>query len=85
QQQEWRSAGFWQGKITPKYAAVKGTEQTEDPMASGDFTAEDIHACEQQQKSLISPYFEHGPSSLHGESSVRAHQKLVKSWMEERS
>lgn len=83
QQQEWRSAAFWQKKITPKFAADK-TGQKDDPMASGDFTAEDIYACEQQQKSLTSPYFEHGPSSTHGESPVRTHQELVKSWLEGR-
>ena len=50
-------------------------------MASGDFMAEDIYACEQQQKSLTSPYFEHGPSSL-GEAGVRGHQELVRAWVE---
>ena len=84
QKQEWRSAAFWQQKIAPKYGAEENG-QKDDPMASGDFTAEDIYACEQQQKSLTSPYFEHGPSSTHGESPVRAHQELVKSWLEGRS
>ena len=82
QQQEWRSAAFWQQKIAPKYAADGDAGQQNDPMTSGDFTAEDTYACEQQQKSLQSPYFEHGPSSIHGEGPVRAHQELVKSWME---
>ena len=53
-----------------------------DPLASGDFMAEDVDACEQQQKSLRSPYFEHGPSSRRGEAGVRAHQALVRDWVE---
>ena len=84
QKQERRSAAFWQKKTTPKYAS-EGAQQNDDPMTSGDFTAEDVYACEQQQKSLTSPYFEHGPSSIHGESPVRQHQELVKSWLERRS
>ena len=74
--QEWRSAGFWWNRISGKF---EGGE--DDPMASGDFMAEDIYACEQQQKSLTSPYFEHGPSSL-GEAGVRGHQELVRAWVE---
>ena len=75
--QEWRSYGFWSRRITGKYEG-----DSDDPMASGDFMAEDIYACEQQQKSLQSPYFEHGPSSL-GESGVRGHQELVQAWLED--
>ena len=74
--QEWRSAGFWWNRIRGKF---EGGE--DDPMASGDFMAEDIYACEQQQKSLTSPYFEHGPSSM-GEAGVRGHQALVQAWVE---
>lgn len=74
--QESRSWGFWVGRITGKYEG-----DADDPMASGDFMAEDIHACEQQQKSLRSPYFEHGPSSR-GEAGVRRHQELVRDWVE---
>ena len=44
--------------------------------------AEDVYACEQQQKSLRSPYFEHGPSSRRGEAGVRGHQALVREWVE---
>ncbi len=52
-------------------------------MASGDFMQEDIYACEQQQRSLRSPYFEHGPSAAAGEAGVRQHQELVKAWLED--
>ena len=42
---------------------------------------EDIYVCEQQQISFASPYFELGPSALHGESPVREHQKEVLSYI----
>lgn len=71
-----RSRGFWNKRVSGKY---KG--RGDDPMASGDFMAEDIYACEQQQRSLRSPYFEHGPSS-EGEAGVRGHQELVRLWVE---
>ncbi len=75
--QEWRSAAFWSKQIKPKY---EGDRET-DPMASGDFTTEDIHACEQQQRSLQSPYFEVGPAS-HGESPIMDHQRAVLKYLE---
>ena len=74
--QQFRSWGFWNRRVSGKF---EGGE--DDPMASGDFMAEDIYACEQQQKSLQSPYFEHGPSSV-GEAGVRGHQELVRDWLE---
>ena len=77
--QEARSYGFWAQRITGKY----DDGDADDPLASGDFMAEDIYACEQQQKSLKSPYFEHGPSSVRGEAGVRQHQELVRTWVEE--
>ncbi len=72
-----RSHGFWSKRVSGKYEG-----DDDDPMASGDFTAEDIYACEQQHRSLKSPYFEHGPSSVSGEDGVRGHQELVKAWVE---
>ncbi len=71
-----RSRRFWTRRVSGKYEG-----HGDDPMASGDFMAEDIYACEQQQRSLGSPYFEHGPSS-EGEAGVRAHQELVRRWVE---
>ena len=53
-----------------------------DPMASGDFMAEDIYACEQQQKSLNSPMFGIGARAQHGEYAVMRFQEEVKKWME---
>ena len=79
--QEWRSASFWERSISGKYEPKKGVK--DDPMTGGDFTAEDIYACEQQQKSLTSPYFEVGPASK-GESPVLSHQEIVLEWLEGR-
>lgn len=77
-----KSSYFWtkfglQGKYEKHDAMGK-----DDPMVSGDFTAEDIYACEQQQKSLNSPYFETGPAAV-GESPVTGHQKVVLEWLGE--
>lgn len=52
-----------------------------DPMASGDFMAEDIYACEQQQKSLQSPMFSIGARAERGEYSILRFQEEVKKWM----
>ena len=73
-----RSYGFWAGRVKGKF---DGDGDSGDPMASGDFMAEDVYACEQQQRSLQSPYFEHGPSSVRGEAGVRRHQQLVQEWV----
>ena len=73
-----RSYGFWAGRIRGKF---DGVGDSDDPMASGDFMAEDVYACEQQQRSLQSPYFEHGPSAVRGEAGVRRHQQLVQEWV----
>lgn len=53
-----------------------------DPMASGDFMAEDVYACEQQQKSLSSPMFSVGARAKRGEYAVLRFQEEVKKWME---
>jgi Rieske 2Fe-2S family protein len=60
-------------------AKYEGDES--DPMASGDFMQEDIFACEQQQKSLKSPYFQVGPMAERGESTVKDFQKIIAQWM----
>lgn len=70
--QSWKSASYWSKKIRPKYQS----DQSDDPMASGDFMAEDIFACEQQQKSLSSPHFSVGPVSA-GETPIVDHQGVV--------
>lgn len=78
--QAWRSYSFWERKSSAKY---KGDPET-DPMATGDFMAEDVYACEQQQKSLKSPYFEVGPTAVFGENPVRTHQQIILDFMEGR-
>ena len=77
------SSSYWMNKISGKYKP-EDAEHEDDPMASGDFTAEDIYACEQQQKSLKSPHFEIVVSAEHGESPVRDHQKVVLDFIEGR-
>jgi len=59
-----------------------GNEDSDDPMASGDFMAEDIYACEQQQKSLKNPLFGIAATAKHGESTVRGFQERIARWME---
>ncbi len=83
QKQEWRSAAFWSKKITSKYSAEQANAE-QDPMVSADFSAEDVYVCEQQQKSLHSPYFEVGASAQQSESPVREHQQIVLDYLEGR-
>ena len=68
----WRTLGN-----TGKY---KG--DANDPMASGDFMAEDVYACEQQQKSLSSPMFSIGAQAKRGEFAISKFQSIVKEWIE---
>ena len=83
QKQEWRSSPFWSKNLSGKYSVEQAASE-DDPMVSGDFTVEDIYACEQQQKSLKSPYFEVGASAQAGESPVREHQQVVLDYLEGR-
>lgn len=53
----------------------------DDPMTSGDFMAEDIFACEQQQKSLSNPLFSVVATAKHGESTVTGFQTIIQKWM----
>ena len=82
QKQQWRSNRFWTDNIKAKYSPGEAAGD-DDPMASGDFTTEDIYACEQQQKSLTSPYFEISVSAERGESPVRQHQQVVLDYLQE--
>lgn len=76
--QEYRSSDFWTKMTAPKYGDA--TNDQGDPMAQGDFTAEDIYACEHQQRALASPYFETGPAAK-GEGPVLEHQKIVQQYL----
>lgn len=53
----------------------------DDPLTSGDFMAEDIYACEQQQKAMRSPRFAIGPTAKTLESSVFEFQQHVLRWI----
>ena len=81
--QSWSSQSFWKNFGGPKYQGDDAASE-DDPMASGDFTAEDVYACEQQQKSLASPYMEIGPAAK-GESPVTRHQQAVLDFMDQQS
>jgi len=48
-----------------------------DPLTSGDFMAEDIYACEQQQKAMRSPRFAIGPTAKSMEKSVFEFQEWI--------
>ena len=63
-----KSYAYWKNSGTGKYAS---SEQDSDPMTSGDFTAEDVFACEQQQKSFTSPFFEVGPAAKGEKPNIR--------------
>ena len=73
-----RSAKFWHQNIRPKDKRAS----PDHPLGSADFMQEDIYICEQQQKSLKSPYFELGPSAIHGELPIRVHQQVVWEYLE---
>ena len=68
-----RSAKFWDKRITAKYSSVDKSHA----LGSADFLQEDIYVCEQQQKSLSSPYYQQGPSAKKGEVPIRDHQQVV--------
>jgi len=78
--QSMRSSGFWSNfGLSGKYED-HDAQSKDDPMAAGDFTAEDVYACEQQQKSLYSPHYEVGPAAV-GEQPVLDHQQVVLNWV----
>ncbi len=71
--QEWRSYQYYKDK-GGKY---KQGAEIDDPMMSGDFMAEDVFVCEQQQKSLASPLFSVGATAKKQEASVRGFQQWI--------
>lgn len=83
QKQGWRSGDYQKKKNTNKQKA-EHTQTMNSMMTSGDFTAEDIYVCEQQQKSLKSPYFNIGGSVLSGENPVREHQQIILDYLKKR-
>ena len=79
--QEWKSWNYFKSRQGNKYK----TRDKNDPMASGDFMAEDIYVCEQQQKSLRSPYFSIGAIAKDLEQSVYQYQRNVRNYIESHS
>jgi len=73
-------SGIWGPKYGNK-GKYDGDPET-DPMSSGDFMEEDVYACEQQQKSLTSPYFSVGAVAKRGEYAIAKFQLEVKKWIE---
>lgn len=68
-------SSWWnfKGRDREKFAADEN-----DPLASGDFMAEDIYACEQQQKAMRSPKFAIGPTAKNMEKSVFEFQEWIR-------
>ena len=79
--QEWKSWNYFKSRQGNKYK----TRDKNDPMASGDFMAEDIYVCEQQQKSLRSPYFSIGAIAKDLEQSVYQYQRNIRNYIESHS
>ena len=71
--QGWRSLSAWDSRAKK---VDENDVDHDDPLQSGDFMAEDIYACEQQQKAMRSPLFSSGPAAA-GEASVEAFHRAV--------
>jgi len=70
--QSWSSWWSWKGK-TP----ASNSDDSGDPLASGDFIQEDVYACEQQFKAMRSPKFAIGATAKNMEHSVIEFQNNV--------
>ena len=71
--QEWKSWNYFKNRKRYKY----GTGDGKDSLASGDFMVEDIYVCEQQQRSLKSPYFSIGTIAKNLERSIYRYQRNI--------
>lgn len=67
----------WKGKAKSKFE-----EGPDDPLSSGDFMAEDVYACEQQQKAMKSPRFGVGAMARTLERSLLEFQQHVLSYVD---
>lgn len=56
-------------------------ESADDPLLSGDFMAEDVFVCEQQQKGFYNPLFSVEHHAMNLEKSVLGFQEIVKKWV----
>ncbi|MEM8639999.1 MAG: aromatic ring-hydroxylating dioxygenase subunit alpha [Cyanobacteria bacterium P01_G01_bin.54] len=77
-QQQWSSWQHFKNHKGRKYQ----TEAVDDPLASGDFTQEDIYVCEQQQKSLKSPYFSVGAMAQELERPIYQYQRQLLGYLQ---
>jgi Rieske 2Fe-2S family protein len=75
--QQWKSWNYFKHRQWDKY----GTQETDDPLASGDFMLEDIYVCEQQQKSLKSPYFSIGARAIDLEQAIYQYQNNIRTYL----
>jgi len=76
--QEWKSWNYFKSRKWDKY----GTGEADDPLASGDFMVEDIYVCEQQQRSLKSPYFSIGAIAKDLEQAVYQYQRNIQGYLD---
>lgn len=77
--QKRKSDSNWE-KLMPTRPKYENME-ADDPMASGDFFAEDVYVCEQLQKSLNNPLFEVLTTAEYGESPIRQFQQVIEKWV----
>ena len=79
--QQWSSWKYLQSH-GQKRAPGPDVQAEDDPLASGDFMAEDIYICEQLQHSLRSPHFSVGATAADLEQPIVQFQTIVKNWLE---
>ena len=75
--QNWKSWTYFKHRTGDKYR----TADPKDPLASGDFMAEDIYVCEQQQRSFKSPYFSIGAIATDLEAAVYQYQRHIQRYV----
>lgn len=72
----------WQAWRSMAYFGSRHNQSDDEIKGAGDFMAEDVLVCEQQQKALASPYFSVGATAKHKEASVLGFQKVVAAYLE---
>lgn len=72
----YEKASAWLGQLL-------GYRPDDNPLESGDFMLEDIYACEQQQKAMLSPQFAFGPTSIDQEQLIVDFQRTVLSYLQD--
>ncbi len=71
----------WGRRLTNQPVRNDGTDDNmateDDPLYSGDFILEDVFACEQQQKAMLSPMYATGPAARDEESIYHFHRAIL--------